>query len=144
MVRFLPRYRFSASLFPLNVQREQLLQNKADRFILGNYHRTARVTPMTIDLSLSSLAERCKSARLSLFHRIYTHNPVLKQEQLHPPSYITSRHDPNHRAGIPFCHTNTCLTTFIPKTLLKRNRLPYLLITGASHIVRTYCICFLF
>lgn len=95
----------------------ELVQNNVAHLILHNYHCTTIVMSMKTNLSLPSLAERCKIARLSLFQKIYSHSPVLKQDVLHPPSQISSLHYSNHKVGIPFCRTNACFTTVILKTL---------------------------
>lgn len=54
----------------------ELVQNNSVRFILYNYNRTASVSAMKTNLSLSSLSSRRKIARLVLFHKLYHHSTL--------------------------------------------------------------------
>lgn len=72
----------------------ELVQSNVTALILGRYHiPPSSVTSMKITLSLPSLAQRLKIVRLSLCHKMHTPIPILKQELLHQPSYMSSRHD---------------------------------------------------
>lgn len=101
----------------------EAVQNRSVRFILSNYHRTSSVTSMKKCLSLPTLSLRRKFYRLSLFQKIFFHNPILKTELLLEPSYISSRNDHIHKVEIPQCHTNTYYRSFIPRTSADWNHL---------------------
>lgn len=94
------------------------VQNRASRFILSNYHRTASVTVMKTSLSLPNLSIRTKVSRLCLFHEIYHHNSSLKQRLLTQPHYLSARNDHRFKVGIPSCRTNAYHHSFIPSTFL--------------------------
>lgn len=99
-------------------------QNRSARFILANYSRTSSVTSMKLTLNLPSLSLRRKIARLNLFHKIYHFNPILKNELLSNPSYISQRTDHPYKVSVPQCRTNQFFHSFIPKTSNEWNHLP--------------------
>lgn len=99
-------------------------QNRAARFILSNYHRTASVTNMKSTLSLPNLSSRRKHARLCLFHKIYHHNPLLRQKLILEPFYHSARLDHIHKVGLPNYNTNTFSASFITRTSNDWNHLP--------------------
>lgn len=101
----------------------EMVQNNSTRFIFSNYNRTASITTMKSNLQLASLASRRKHLRLSLFHKIY-HHPVLRNELLSAPHYISSRLDHQHKVGIPSCRSDSFLHSFIPRTSDDWNHLP--------------------
>lgn len=106
------------------ISRLEATQNRAVRFILSNYHRTASVTSMKLTLSLPSLSSRRKTARLCLFHKIYHHIPSLRLKLMLEPSYRSSRLDHIHKVGIPNFNTFKFSTSFIPRTSTDWNHLP--------------------
>lgn len=86
------------------------------RFILSNYHNTASVTAMKAALSLPPLALRRSISRLSLFHKIYFHNSILRDKLISRTFYVSSRNDHNHKVGIPISNTTTFYSSFVPRT----------------------------
>lgn len=101
------------------------VQNRASRFILGNYHRTSSVTQMKFHLGLPALATRRKNARLCLFHKIYYHNLALHAIWIRPPNYISSRQNHLQKVYVPHSNTVTHSTSFLPKTCNDWNRVPH-------------------
>lgn len=69
------------------------VQNRSARFILSDYSRTSSVSLMKNNLVLPSLHHRRKISRLSLFHKIYFHNPSIRRDLFSRPTYISSRID---------------------------------------------------
>lgn len=55
----------------------ELVQNNSARFILCNCNRTASVSAMKNNLSLTSLSSRRNVTRLVLFHKLF-HHPTLR------------------------------------------------------------------
>lgn len=102
----------------------EAIQNRAARFILSNYHRTASVTLMKQSLSLIPLELRRKISRLCLFFKIYHMNSYLRNALFTPATYVSSRMDHRHKVGTPFCRSASYLSSFIPKTSSEWNHLP--------------------
>lgn len=102
----------------------EAIQNRATRFILSNYSRYASVTSMKSTLKLPELSFRRRCFRLSLFHKIYHHNPLLKEQLITQPSYISSRSDHCFKVGVPSSRTKLCSHSFIPSTSKEWNHLP--------------------
>lgn len=105
------------------------IQNRSARFILSNYHRTASVTSMKNSLCLPLLSLRRKISRLCLFHKMYFHNPLLRNRMITPPFYISSRLDHQHKVGVPSSFTTTFQSSFLPRTAEEWNHLPGLIAT---------------
>lgn len=102
----------------------EAIQNRAVRFIFGNYSRSASVTFMKHNLHLPLLSLRRKAARLCLFQKIYYHNPVLKSSLLLSPHYISSRIDHRQKVGVPHASTKAFFDSFVPRTSVEWNQLP--------------------
>lgn len=100
------------------------VQNRSARFILNNYARTASVTLMKSTLHLPDLVMRRRISRLLLFHKIFFHNQVLRQEFISEPAYFSSRVDHPNKVAVPLCRTNLFLHSFLPKTSREWNHLP--------------------
>lgn len=118
----------------------EAIQNRSVRFILTNYHRTASVTSMKISLNLPNLALRRNLNRLCLFHKIYYHNPLLRDKLLTPPFYISSRLDHPQKMGIPQCNTTTLYNSFIPQTTVLWNHLPASVASISDSIAFKQCL----
>lgn len=121
------------------------IQNRAARYILSSYSRTASVSTMKKTVNLPDLSVRRKCSRLCLFHKIYHHNPTLKEQLITSPHYISSRTDHSCKVGLPSCRTNVYNDSFIPKTSVQWNHLPAAIasITDATlfktAVHNTYC-----
>lgn len=100
------------------------IQNRAARFVFSNYSRHSSVTAMKKSLNLPDLSLRRKCSRLSLFHKIFHHNPILKEQLFTNPSYISSRLDHGLKVGVPSSRTNLYHDSFIPRTSRDWNHLP--------------------
>lgn len=100
------------------------VQNKSARFILANYNRTASVTSMKDILLLPSLAHRRRITSICLFHKIFHHNPVLRNQLFTPPSFLSARLDHQHKVGVPSCRYNKYFNSFIPRVAKEWNQLP--------------------
>lgn len=101
----------------------ELVQNNSARFILCNYNRTASVSAMKNNLSLTSLSSRRKVTRLVLFHKIF-HHPTLRNELISQPQYISPRTDHRHKVGLQTCHTKSFFQSFITRSSTEWNHLP--------------------
>lgn len=123
-----PRLEYAASVWDPGqvtlITALEAIQNRSARFILSNYHNTASVTAMKATLSLPPLALRRSISRLSLFHKIYFHNSILRDKLISRPFYVSSRNDHNHKVGIPISNTTTFHSSFVPRTSREWNHLP--------------------
>lgn len=99
------------------------IQNRAVRFILSDYRRTASVTNMKSIINIPLLATRRKISRLVLFHKIYN-NSLLRSLLITPPSYISTRTDHAQKVAVPRFKTSTYSHSFLPKTCKDWNHLP--------------------
>lgn len=123
-----PKLEYSSSVwYPrvnIHISSLEAIQNRAARFILSNYSRTASVTHMKSTLNLPSLSLRRKISRLCLFHKLYHTMHSLSNSLFLPPSYISSRSDHRFKVGIPSSRTNIHFNSFVPTTSSDWNRLP--------------------
>lgn len=100
----------------------ELVQNNSTRFIFSNYNRTASISSMKTNLSLT-LSSRRKLSRLATFHKLY-HHPILRDELIQQPQYLSHRIDHPHKVGIISYHTNTADQSFLPRSSREWNHLP--------------------
>lgn len=100
------------------------VQNKSAHFILANYNRTASVTSMNDILLLPSLAHCRRITSNCLFHKIFHHDPALRDQLFTRPSFLSARLDHQHKVGVPSCRYNKYFNSFIPRVTKKWNRLP--------------------
>lgn len=123
-----PKLEYACSVWdPGHVTLSNILesvQNRAARFILSNYSRTASVSSMKTTLGLPDLAVRRKYLRLCLFHKSYYANPILKDQLLFHASYVSPRSDHQCKVGTSTCQTNIYFDSFIPRTSSDWNHLP--------------------
>ena len=101
------------------------IQRRAARFVLNQYQRTASVTTMLEILGWTSLEDRRKHARLTMFYKIKNNLvscPRLKQ-QLQPPK---NRERRGHDQQVTQIATNTDyrMISFLPRTIVDWNSLP--------------------
>lgn len=123
-----PQMEYASSIWdPGQVSLTQVLetvQNRATRFILGNYHRTSSVTQMKKSLNLLPLATRRKHFRICLFHKIFYSNFQLRSRWIQPAPFISHRRDHQHKVTVPHCNTVTCAQSYFPLTSKEWNSLP--------------------
>lgn len=105
------------------------VQNRAVRFFLSNYHRSVSVSLLKSTLHIPLLSIRRKNLRISLFHKIYHHNPFLRSLWIHPALYHSARHDQAYKVSIPHHNTLACSQSFLPKTSIDWNNLPASLVS---------------
>lgn len=131
-----PKLEYAASIWDpgqVNLtQSLEMVQNNSTRFILSNYNRTASISAMKSSLNLPSLYSRRKMFRRCLFHKLFYH-PLLRNEIISPPIYISPRLDHIHKVGIPLCRSNTFFQSFVPRTSSEWNRLPAPTVTITDH-----------
>lgn len=118
----------------------EAVQNRSARYILTNYHRIASVTSMKLGLKLPTLALRRKIFRLCLYHKLYHHNPFLRERLLTPAPYISSRLDHQHKMDVPSCKTTSFHSSFIPRTTLDWNHLPASAVSISDGVAFKNCI----
>lgn len=72
------------------------IQNRAVRFVLGNYNNNLSITESKRKLQWQDLKDRRKNLRLKFFHNIYYSKTGIEREKyMRPPSYISRRRDHN-------------------------------------------------
>ena len=107
-----------------NINKIEMIQRRAARYVKNNYDRTASVTSMLEDLNWRSLADRRTDARLSLFYKIVNGlvkvSPEKSLTQLSRPSRL--HHNLTYQ--IPHSSSDYHLNSFFPKTIRTWNNLP--------------------
>ena len=104
----------------------EAVQNRAARFVTGNYSRKSSVTKMKKDLNWPDLATRRKVARLNIFNQaIGGHLAIPTRNILRPVKRSTRLTSPNSRNFTPLSANKNCYKqSFLPRTLVDWNNLP--------------------
>lgn len=99
------------------------VQNRAARFITGNYSRHSSVTKIKQSLSLSSLASRRNISLLCLLHRIINSKHSFSLPLLKPHRY-SRRLQHNLSFQRLYGHTNAYNSSSLPRAIVLWNNLP--------------------
>ena len=102
----------------------EIIQRRAARWVLSDYNRTSSVTSMLNQLSWPTLQMRRKISRLQLFHNILHHHVPLSI----PPHYLpavrlTRQYHPLHFI-LPIVSTTSHQQSFYSRTIKEWNNLP--------------------
>ena len=105
------------------IQRLEMVQRRAARYVLRRYHNTSSVSDMLDHLQWPTLAQRRCCTRLILLYKV-THQLVAI-----PPNLYLNPHPTNTRSNslayLPFlCNTNSYKYSFSPRTVCQWNSLP--------------------
>ena len=106
-----------------NINKLEMVQRRAVRFVKGGYSRTSRVTPMLADLEWNTLQQRRMQSKIVILYRI-VHQLVSIPS--HIPYLIPTRASRGHnmRFAIPRLTVNTHLYSFFPSAIRIWNQLP--------------------
>ena len=106
-----------------NIDKLELVQRRAARFVMKDYHPTSSVTVMINKLKWSSLRHRRDTIRLQMMYKI-THQLV----DLKLPDYITYNHGAtrghNYKLTIPSSRIDSYKYSYFPTTIKLWNKLP--------------------
>ena len=102
-------------------QRLEAVQNRAARFVTGNYSRTSSVTEMKKELDWELLETRRKATRATLFHQALAGYLAIPMQNVLRPVQRSSR---NNKFIQIRANKNCYKYSFIPRTLVDWNSLP--------------------
>ncbi|XP_072021297.1 uncharacterized protein [Amphiura filiformis] len=108
------------------IKQVEAIQNRAARFVTGNYKRRSSVTAMKTELEWENLSDRRKTTRLTIFHQaIAGHLAIPVQKALRPVKRSLRHTSPSANNFIPITTNKDCFKfSFIPRTLVDWNNLP--------------------
>ena len=130
-----PRLEYCASVWDPHtqcaVQRLEMVQRRAARYVMRRYHNTSSVTHMLDHLQWPLLSQRRSCLCLVFLYKI-----VNQLVAIPPDLYITS-HQTNTRTHqhdfLPFlCSTNSYRHSFFPATVCQWNTLPDHIVASSS------------
>ena len=105
------------------IDKLEMVQRRAARFVCNDYHRTTSVTELLRSLKWPSLQQRRKDSRLTLFYKA-RHD----EAAVDIPEYVQeaprSVRDNTNRLVPLHCRTKAYLNSFIPNTIRDWNNLP--------------------
>lgn len=110
--------------FNLEEQIEKI-QNRAARFVTGNYDFRTSVTELKSSLDWRPLRHRRQCLRLKLLHNIFHNNTgICKSTHLLEPAYVSLRVDNSKKIRPYKCRTDVFKFSFFPRSVEDWNKLP--------------------
>lgn len=107
------------------VNKLERIQNRAARFVSGNYNFKSSISLVKDNLGWKPLAQRRLATKLELFYRIYSDlTGINKSLYIFPPHFISTRCDHDCKVLETRCRTNVFQYSFFPHTSMHWNRLP--------------------
>jgi hypothetical protein len=111
------------------INKIDMIQRRAARFVMGEYRRTHSVSDMLQSLNWSSLSSRRCTARLSIFYKIHNRLiPINFDETLSPMPLLSTRNSHIHSYSIPFSSSDAHKYSFLPRTIRDWNTLPQVVV----------------
>ena len=115
-----------------NVNKIEMIQRRAARYVTNKYERTASVASMLKQLGWRSLEERRTDARLCLFYKIVNKLVEVPAGDYLIPLHGSSRLNHSKSYQIPCSNADYHLYSFFPKTIRNWNNLPQEAIDSCS------------
>ena len=106
-----------------NVDKIEMVQRRAARFVKGKYRRTESVTLLLDSLGWPSLARRRSDARLILFYKVINNLAAVPYEHLLEDAYKGTRRKHSHKFRQIRYQTSQYGQSFFPKTISAWNQL---------------------
>ena len=107
-----------------NINKLEMVQRRAARFVLGRYNYTSSVTEMLQELNWMPLEQRRQRQRLAMLYKINNGLVEIDKENLQLQRRRQSRHVNCEGFEVPASRTNYHMWSFIPRTTREWNRLP--------------------
>lgn len=109
------------------------IQNRAARFVLGQYDRFSSVTNMKQSLGWASLDLRRKNLRLKFLYNIYHEaTGINSSSYLLKPNYFSKRNDHVHKIREYCTRTELCKNSFFVRTVKDWNALQECIVCAAN------------
>lgn len=101
------------------------VQNRAARFVAGNYDFRASITELKSSLNWMPLRQRRKLFRLKMLHKVFYNNSAISRFMyIFEPAYVSERRD-NSRKIRPFhSRTDVFKCSFFPRSIKDWINLP--------------------
>ena len=112
-----------------NINKPEIVQRRAARFVKGDYDRTSSVTSMLNDLDRDTLKQRRQQAKTTMFYRVV--HWLLAVPFLIPASVSATRGH-NMKYLIPQPSVNAHLYSVFPSTMRIWNQLPQQVVSAPS------------
>ena len=109
-----------------NIKQIEAVQNRAARFVFGDYRPRSSVTQMKKELEWEDLKIRRTFSTLSIFHQaISSHLAITATTSLRPVEQNLRHTSQTANSFIPISTRKDCLKhSFLPKTVIHWNSLP--------------------
>ena len=101
-----------------------MVQRKAARMVTGDYRTTSSVTEMIQKLGWTTLEERRRKGKATMFYKITRGLVDVDSHDLKMKTTATRTRGHEHRYRLPHSHLQSHLQSFIPSTIRIWNNLP--------------------
>ena len=115
-----------------NIQKVEMVQRRAARYVSNRYHNTSSVTSMLDDLGWETLQSRRTKARLKMFFKIENHLVDLKMEDFAERGSSTTRANHSRKYIQMSCKKQYFQNSFFPLTVANWNALPAIVAEAPS------------
>ena len=113
-----------------DVQKIEMVQRRAARFVQNRYHNTSSVTEMLEQLEWQTLEERRKIASLSIMYKMMNDKLNIDVTGKLKPQERPSRNSNSRALQIPSCRTTVRKESFYPRNIKEWKRLAHRYHTG--------------
>ena len=113
-----------------NIQKLEMVQRRAARFVMGNYKTTDSVTNMLQQLEWQTLKTRREQAKLAMLYRTHHQLITISTVNLLPATTRTKTRGHSHRFTIPRSNVKCHEQSFFPSTIRLWNTLPPVIVNA--------------
>ena len=96
-------------------QKIEMVQRRAARFVIGDYHRTSSVDAMIEKLKWQTLQQRRDINKAVLLYRIYRNLVAIPSDMLIKKTQTSRTHE--HAFLLPYCRTLTYQSSYFPSAI---------------------------
>ena len=107
-----------------DIQKLEMIQRRAARFVQNRYHNTSSVSDMIYQLEWPTLEERRRTASLSVMYKLMNNKLKIDTAQKLIPNERPSRNSNAKAVQMPACRTAARKESFYPRTIREWNALP--------------------
>ena len=100
-----------------NINKPEMVQRRAARFIKGDYGRTSSVTSMLNDLDRDTLKQRRQQAKATMFYRVVHGLVAVPTTSFLIPASVSATRGHNMKYLIPQSSVNAHLYSVFPSTM---------------------------
>ena len=117
-----------------NIDKIEMVQRRAARFVKNRYRQTSSVTSMLNELQWRSLRNRRADSKLTMFYKIVNDQVAVDPDLYIKPQVSTrsTRGSHNRSFQVPYSRQNCHLYSFFPSTVRLWNGLPQEVVSAPS------------